>query len=70
ITSISVHTEQYKVTETNTLDSTSTAQGSLLDNDNDPEGHSFQVTQINGIDLNFDIDTGFATVESPEGTLR
>ncbi|WP_281546360.1 Ig-like domain-containing protein, partial [Grimontia sp. SpTr1] len=70
ITSISIHTEQYKVTETNTLDSTSTAQGSLLDNDSDPEGHSFTVTQINGIDLNFDIDTGFATVEFPEGILR
>ncbi|MGF1767983.1 Ig-like domain-containing protein, partial [Enterovibrio makurazakiensis] len=70
ITSVSVYTEQYKVTETNTLDSTSTAQGSLLDNDSDPEGHSFQITQINETDLNFNIDTGFATVEFPEGTLR
>ncbi|KXF79698.1 cadherin-like domain-containing protein [Enterovibrio coralii] len=69
ITSVSVYTEPYKVTETNTLDSNATTHGSLLDNDGDPEGHSFAVTKINNTVLTFS-DNGFASVEFAEGTLR
>ncbi|USH01947.1 hypothetical protein K6Q96_13895 [Grimontia kaedaensis] len=72
ITSVAVYSDQakYTVTETETLDSKTTAQGSLLDNDGDPEGHSFKVTEVNGKPLEvFDAD-GFSTVIFDEGTLN
>ncbi|WP_188009083.1 retention module-containing protein [Grimontia hollisae] len=70
ITSVAVYSEQakYTVAETETLDSTTTVQGSLLQNDGDPEGHSFSVTEINGQPLTFG-DDGFARVTFDEGTL-
>ncbi|WP_325893771.1 retention module-containing protein [Grimontia sp. NTOU-MAR1] len=71
ITSVAVYSEQakYTVTETETLDSTSTVQSSLLDNDGDPEGHSFKVTEINGEPLGEFDEEGYAKVEFDEGTL-
>ncbi|KXF79697.1 hypothetical protein ATN88_15665 [Enterovibrio coralii] len=68
ITEITVHgSGAYQVVEGNTLDSTTTIQGSLLSNDVDPEGDTFSITKVNGNTLTY--VNNEATVVFDEGTL-
>ncbi|MEZ8147480.1 immunoglobulin-like domain-containing protein, partial [Enterovibrio norvegicus] len=70
ITEITILNDAFIVEEGLTPDNSDadTISGSLFDNDSDPEGHAFSITEVNGEALTF-TDDGKATVDFNEGSL-
>ncbi|MEZ8128425.1 immunoglobulin-like domain-containing protein, partial [Enterovibrio norvegicus] len=70
ITAITILNDAFIVEEGLTPDNSDadTISGSLFDNDSDPEGHAFSITEVNGEALTF-TDDGKATVGFNEGSL-
>ncbi|TKF20403.1 type I secretion C-terminal target domain-containing protein, partial [Enterovibrio norvegicus] len=70
ITEITILNDAFIVEEGLTPDNSDadTISGSLFDNDSDPEGHAFSITEVNGEALTF-TDDGKATVGFNEGSL-